>query len=359
MGLFSSKSKSKSWLEGWQPAMDQIENGLMPLLGRGMGSDWSAYGGDTVAGLNPYQLQAVGGMADFAGGTGQQMSDALAQAGFSQLGGLGQSQSFLNDMLGRGTPQNTGVDMGQVQNIVGGMDLGGARAAMLRDPYRGLTENALPGTENAMNRGGMLNSSANDTQSAILQRGFADRAADVDSSLYNNAYNTALGIESNRAAQNPALALQGQGQQIDAARSLGNIGNAGSNLLNQAFNLNAGNYQNLLGAGGLLQGQDQREMDAAQAQHYMNQQLPLQQAQGYGTMLSQLAQQFGTSKGKQTNSNSPLAVGTSLLGGALMGGMNPFSGLGSLFGGWNPLANLFGGTNTASGGYVPGGWGGI
>ena len=129
--------------------------------------------------------------------------------------------------------------------------------------------------------------------------------------------------------------------------------------INMADSARAINYQNLLGAGGLLQGQDQREMDAAQAQHYMNQQLPLQQAQGYGTMLSQLAQQFGTSKGKQTNSNSPLAVGTSLLGGALMGGMNPFSGLGSLFGGGNPLANLFGGTNTASGGNVTSRVGGI
>jgi hypothetical protein len=325
MGIFSNKTKTKSQLRGWEPAMGMIKDQLLPMIGSGMSSPWQGYQGDLTAGFTPYGRAGIDAMAGWGAGQGGDIQGMVTGAG---AGALQNYNQMMGNVAGMGMPQNQGVNLQNVQDIVGGMNLEGARAAMLRDPYRGLTEQVLPGITTGMNANGMLNSSERMKDQSIALRGFADRAADVDSSLYSNAYNTALGIESQRAAQNPQLALGYMGQAGGIGNSM--LGQAG-NLLGQGFQMGQGNINNLLQAGEMERNLAQQGIDRNAQAHYMNQQLPFQQAQAYSSLLNPMAAQFGTQTGKSTQSmgvgNIAAGIGGSIFGGAMAGGygLNPMN----------------------------------
>jgi len=332
MGLFDSTQRTESGLEvpGYMQALPvEVTNQMRTL----MGQDY----------LSPDQLVAdwspalTGGVNDMiaSGGGLQDISQALYGTGLGGLGGFGQGQDALAGVLGQGPAQNMGVDMGAVGGMIDNDVLNQQIGAALRDPYRNLTEQQMPAARLAQAASGNVGSSRGAIGEAILQRGYEDRAADIGGAMRGDAYRQALGIGGQQAAQNAGLQAQNQGLQANVGNSLINSAMMGGNMIGQGMAAGQQGFQNQIGGGQMQTGQQQALLDAGKEGFLFDYQMMpmfMQGAQGMGNT-------FGT-RFQETQSDPGL--GNTLLGGAmglggaaLMGGMNPFSAMGNMFGGGN------------------------
>ncbi len=330
MGLFDSTQRTESGLElpGYMQDLPvEVSNQLRTLMGQDYLSP-----DQLVAGWSPALEQGVNNMIASGGGL-QDISQALYGTGLGGLGGFSQGQQGLQNLLGQGAAQNMGVDMGQVGSMIDNDVLNAQIGAALRDPYRQLTEQQMPAARLAQAASGNVGSSRGAIGEAILQRGYEDRAADIGGAMRGQAYGQALGIGANQAAQNAGLMAQNQGLQLGASNALLNSAMMGGNLIGQGMAAGQQGLQNQIGGGQMQTAQQQALLDAGKEGFLFDyQMLPMfmQGAQGLGNT-------FGT-RFQETQSDPGL--GNTLLGGAmglggaaLMGGFNPFSGIGNWFGG--------------------------
>ncbi len=330
MGIFDNETTSEShlevapWMRDLAPAMAGELRGLI-------GQDFLSPE-ELVAQFNPAQLAGINQLISSGPGT-QALGNAMTQAGMGGLDNLQFGQDAIRSALAGGPAQNMGVDMGQVGQYINNDILNGQIQAALRDPYRALTEQQLPGARLSAAASGNTGSTRRGVGEAILQRGYEDRAADVGAMMRGNAYGQALGIGANQAAQNASLDQAFNQTQLGAGGQFGNLASTGANFLNMGNALNLQGIGSILQGGGMLQGQDQRMLDAG-LQGFM---WPYQQMQMLNPMVNNMAQTYGTQVNTQTDSmgigNTILGGGLGLAGAALQGGMNPFSFLTGMFGG--------------------------
>lgn len=301
------------------------------------GPAWSPYGGQQVAGFNPMQQQAFNAAQGWFGNQGTQGANALFGYGMGSLQG-GQGAS---DYYGRVLGQDP---MAQAAQYANSPYMDQMVQAAGRDTARSLYEGALPAITSASAGSGNLGSSRRGAQEAIAERGANERIGDISASLRGNAYSQML---------NNVMS-----QQQNAAGALQNQANMGMGALTGAQNMYSGAYGNMLGMGNQQQANQQQLLDAQMRNYYMGQQMPVQQAAAMQGLYLNPAQMFGQQTNRQTGttttSNSgpgglagALNMAGQLGGAALMGGMNPFAGIGSAVGG------LFGGSNAQMN---PGGW---
>lgn len=282
MGLFSTttKQKQQQWLDiaPWMQGMPQdIANEVMNQM---------RAGGDPreqVAGFTPYEEAGIAGMAGYGqpGGRGFDISEQV-YGGAGDMLGMGQQgyQAF----LGAGPSANMGVDIGQVGQYINNDVLQAQIDAATRDIGRGLHEQALPQARLAQAASGGTGGTRGAIGEAILTRGAEDRAADVAGQMRGQAYQQALGIGAQQAAQNAQLRQQYVGQ-------LGQMGLAGFGQglqgMQQAYGLGMGGFEGQLAAGGMQRELEQAMLDRERLDPY--------ERLGFTSgIINPMAQQYGT-----------------------------------------------------------------
>jgi len=185
--------------------------------------DAGAYDGQTLAEMNPYEVAGnnyIGNMG--MAGAGQAFGITNQGANFAKnyadLYGMSQ-QDRLADA------QNYAIN--NSQPLVD---------AAMRDDYRTLTEQTMPGINRAASASGNINSSRAGVADAIAQRAFNDRKADMTASIQDRLMDRRIG-QQEQQFQDAMKANYGlKGAYTDGINAMGSMGDfmtgAGSNLRN-------------------------------------------------------------------------------------------------------------------------------
>lgn len=224
---------------------------------------YQAYGGQLVAGMNPYQQQGI---------------DQQAQLGASgtAAGNAGQQQ-FLNTIGGQNLNPNSNPYLQSTVDAAQG------------DLIRNYNMIAKPATESAMANSGSFGNSGLLQMQQAQQSDLERNLGRISTDLRGSAYNT------DRGYQQQALGM--------------------SPMFNS---MEFGNAQMQQNAGQQLQGQQQNELSSAYDQFLRSQQDPYQKL---GLMGSALGHNFGTQQQGQSVGASPLGQ----IGGLAMAATSLFS----------------------------------
>jgi hypothetical protein len=206
-----------------------------------------------------------------------------------------------------------------------------------RDITRNLNENQLPSLNLAAAGTGNTNSTRTGVSQAIAERGASDRLADVSNNIRSSFFNNGLNMAQNQYNTQQSLASN-TNQQLGQAYQLG------TGSLTAAQQANGNNFDQTQAAGGVFQGQQQKEYDAAKAAY----------GEGQNTNLDLLSKYMGIINGSYGGQgvggtvSSPISSG---IQGAL-GGAQAGVGLYGKLGGYNtstPMSGLEGGYNNVTG----------
>lgn len=276
MGIFDTTSTQSG--VPWQPLQEPVLGGVdyaTNLLNRG------TYQGPYTAAINPYQTQGINSGYQNAGTAGG-VGSAYGNAGQMLQGGLGSAYQYNQNALGGSQNPwmtNPAMYFGLANQTANNPYLEGQITAALRDPYRQLTEQTLPGIGQSANMVGQSAGSRRGIAEGIANRGYADRASDLSSQMRGAAYGQGLDY-ANQAANNDYSAQQ------NAAMNLGNFGNQGLNYLGQQYG-----YGQQGATDQAKWGTQQQELENQQIQGQMNAfNAPWNNLQSYGSYLNPLAQ---------------------------------------------------------------------
>lgn len=332
MGIFDASQTQTG--EPWAPLRDPTIYGTdqaRQIYDRGV------YGGQWTAPINQWQQQSMQQGYNAAGAAGN-VGQAYGNAGQQMLGGLNSAFGYNQQALqGSLNPwlTNPAQYLGLANQTANDPYLTGQIDAALRDPFRQLTEQQMPGIGRGYNMGGSGSGSRRQIAEGIAQRGYADRATDTAAQMRGQAYGQGLGF-ANQAAGNDYQAQQ------QAAANLGNFGNQGLSYLGQQYGYGqqGANDQFKWGT------QDQ-DLQNQQIQASMNQfNAPWANLQSYGSYINPLAQNMQSR-----------TVDKDMLGAYLMQGLGGMAGsAGGAIG--NGIEDWLFGAAPANGGARPGGaWG--
>lgn len=217
-----------------------------------------AYAGQRVADLNGYRAQGADQANAYATGAGNAAVNQLSNVG-SQMAGYG-------TMLGQNAQNLFNYSsMDPTGNILrnAGMYANNPYAdqqidAVNRDVMRGLNEQTLPSLARNAAATGNTNSTRAGVESAIAQRGAADRMADTAANIRSTLFNNGLNAAQNQYNTNIS-------NMLSANNQLYNTYNSGLSALNNASNLASNNFNLANNAGNVYQQQQQAGLDAKKA----------------------------------------------------------------------------------------------
>lgn len=279
-GIGGSKSKSQSDSETFvdpnqSPFLQDLYRQAQMLNSQGMPVEG-------VAGLNPMLLNSM--MSSFNAGGMQGGSGAnLMGFGANAMTGTGNALNFANNAMGSsfapgvnaalGTAgmfggmtgmanaaNNMGFNKSNVANYINNDVLNNQIDAASRDVVRNLTEVTRPQILSNAAATGNTGSSRTGNELGIAARSAGDRIGDIAASMRSNAYDTGLGIEANRAAQNAGFTQQANLANQAAFNNMlqfgGNLGQSAfqNNLANQQFGATLANQIGRGGVDALLRG---------------------------------------------------------------------------------------------------------
>jgi len=289
---------------------------------------YQPYGGQMQAGFNPLQTQAF---TDIAGLTpAAQLSQATGFAGLAGLGAQGagqynpmQARQFYRSPFARPggldkymSPYMQGVVEQQKSQAIEDYrrQIPGLRAASTRAGGLGGTREALLQSEANRNLQNQLgNIQATGLQNAY-QQAAQQAAQDAQLRAQYGFQGAQLGEQSRQFGA--GLGIQGLGQQLEAARTLGTLG---QQQYQQALGIN----QAQLGAGAQIQAQEQQDLANRYQQFLNQQQLPFQQLGFFSDILRGVPSSAGIQQRYQA---PPSLAGT-------IGGLG-LAGLGGILGGF-------------------------
>lgn len=231
-----------------------------------------AWGGDYIAAPSEQQYDAYGNAVTQAQGS-QGAVSGMIQTGSGALNagtaGTGASMGALQQF---GTSDVTGSNIDSANRYVAGMDIPGAVKAGMLSANQNATENALPGLDRAAAGSGGINSDRNAISQGIVERGLAQQAAGLSSTLHNSAYTAGLD-----------QAAKGNTTQVAALNNAGSQGaylaNAGTGAINGGITDQASlNSQATGGANGAT-GLDQQTLNNLMAKYNGGQAFSTQQLQ--------------------------------------------------------------------------------
>jgi len=267
--------------------------------------DAGYYQGQTYAGLDPLQRQGV----DYMGAAGN-----MAGSDATNFMGLGRGfASNYQDLFNRASQDMLGNAIGYASSNAEPL-----LAAAMRDPYRQLTEQTLPGIDRAAMSSGNSNSSRAGIAEAIANRAYDDRVADTATNIQNNLIDRSL-----RSQQSQLSNMTAANKNLAGLYNLGFglAGDAGS-MLNQA--------------GGILSADAQARMNDDRARFEGNRDFDLNTLINYNAGI--LGRTPTSVSGVQANTANPMM---GALSGAIAG-----LGFGQKFG-LNPMDYF----TSGSGGY--------
>lgn len=270
-------------LEGSQGALDGVLN-------------TGAYQGQTLAAPNQFQT----GTANTMGGYGTNMMNS----GNAMMGNTAGFGNNANSLYGQYQGMANGAQQDRLGNAIGyaNQNSGSLVDAAMRPELRNLQENTLTGIDNAAMGSGNMNSSRAGVATAVANRAYDDRRADVSTNIQNSLIDRSLNQQAQQFADQGS-ALQGAGQANDAIQSAYGVG---MNTLGQGsnFGMNAGNS---------LQGYNQANLNDQRQRFEQQRDFELEQRKQYQSgMLGKAV----SSPSVQPNLNNPYSAA---LGGAMNG----------------------------------------
>ena len=309
MSLFTTETTESGspWGPLQEPILGGIEN-IQGLLDRGI------FGGPFTAGIDPNQTGGINAGLAAAGGAGD-VANAYGSTGRNLMGGLGQAFDYFGSSLdGSQNPWMTNQDqyMDFASSIADSPYLDSQITSALRDPYRGLTEQQLPGNALGAAQMGASGGSGKAISDAVAQRGYADRAADVGANMRGNAYQTGLDFANQAANQDYSAAQQ-------SAMQLSGLGTQGLGFMGQGYNYGQ-------------QGAKDQFNWGTQSQNLENQQIQGQKEEFYAPW--DLANNFGNYVNPLTENLYNHTTEQDQMMPWLFGESGPLSGIGGQFGDW-------------------------
>lgn len=237
-----------------------------------------AYTGQRVAGLNPFQTNSANSLGTFATGMGDRGASALTDTGLRGLSAFDQFSSNAGNIFGRSAMDPTQQILANANQYANNPYIDGQIDAAGRDVVRQLTEQALPSLNRQFSGTGNTNSTRAGVESAIAQRGAADRLADISSNIRSQFFGQGLGMAQNQYNTN----LQ---NQLAANQQLLAAGQQGANNLLSGQQYAGNNFNLGQSAGGVFQNQNQNELNANKAvfdESFANRLAALQALAGIG-----------------------------------------------------------------------------
>lgn len=271
----------------------------------------NTYTGQQVAQFTPDQLatfqQMIGyGSNPSAAQTSTNVGTTLANQGSSALT---DAFSKLNGYTPAGGAQSN-IDTARA--YADGIDNSGAVDAAMRDARRQVSEQALPQVARSAATSGNTMSSRRAISEGILERGLAEKAADTSASLYNQNYQTGLGLAENaRQADNSALL-----SAIQSGISGGNTAAAnGVNAIGSGITQQGGLFDIANNGGAGMQQDTQNQIDNSKGMTEYANDTAAQNLQNFWNIIGS-GNWGGTSNGTQTSSPSFWNVLGGLMGSA-------------------------------------------
>lgn len=218
-----------------------------------------AFTGQRVAGLNPFQVSSANNLGALSQDAAN-LPYATLNTGLNNLTAGGNFGANAQNIFNR----FDGVD--PTQSIINNAGLfannpftDGMIDAASRDVVRNLTESALPSLNRQFAGTGNTNSTRAGVESAIAQRGAADRLADLSSQIRSQFFGRGLDMSQNQFNQNLQNSLAANNQLLSSA-------NLGNNLLNAGMDQGRSVFDFGQLAGNMFQTQNQNELNANKAQ---------------------------------------------------------------------------------------------
>jgi hypothetical protein len=268
--------------------------------------DTGAYQGQTYAGPNAFQTGTANSMGNFGMG--------MMNSGNAMMGNNAGFGNNANNMYGQYQGM---VNNAQQQDRLGNaIDYANANTGSLldtamRDDRRNLQENTLTGIDMAASGSGNTNSSRAGIATAVANRGYDDRRADMASNIQNSLIDRSLNTQ-NQAFADQQNALSGA---MGANSAISNAYGVGLNTMGQGanFGMNAGNS---------LQGYDQAQLNDMRKRFEDQRDFEMQQRTMYNAGI--LGRAPDSSQNVKANMHNPMMAGISGAMGGYGKGMQGF-----------------------------------
>jgi hypothetical protein len=321
-------SAAQPYISGeFQGSQDALHNAL------GMGT----YSGPRVAGLNPYQTQGADQTASYANGNGINTANQFYNTGMGLTQTGSQYGTNAQGLLAQAQQDPTQGFMNYANGLANSDMATQMVNAANRDASRNLNESQLPSLAVTAAGNGNTDSTRTGVTQAILQRNASEQMADTAAQIRGQLFNTGLQTAQSQYNANSDRALTANNQ-------LGNAYQIGSSGLLNGQQANGNNFDQLNAAGGLYQGQEQAQNNAAMQQFQEQQSTPLNL---YGQYMNVINGKWG---GQPVSSVGP-STAAGALQGAAGGGLMGY-GIADKLGGYSNT----GGTNFNNSGFtMPGG----
>ena len=206
--------------------------GINGMLGNALGTAYGVGSNMVAGGANA--SQGTNMALNYAGGA----MGGNAQGGINTAMGAGQGMANLTGMMG--AANNGGFNAANAGQYMNNDVLNSQIDAASRDVMRNFQENDLTGIASNAAGTGNSGSSRAGVMAGIAARGAGDRIGDISASMRGQAYNTGLGIEANRAAQNAGFEQQANQANQGAYN---NMLQYGTSMGQNAYNTNQQNQQ--------------------------------------------------------------------------------------------------------------------
>jgi hypothetical protein len=268
--------------------------------------DTGAYQGQTYAGPNAFQTGTANSMGNFGMG--------MMNSGNAMMGNNAGFGNNANNMYGQYQGM---VNNAQQQDRLGNaIDYANANTGSLldtamRDDRRNLQENTLTGIDLAASGSNNMNSSRAGIATAVANRGYDDRRADMASNIQNSLIDRSLNTQ-NQAFADQQNALSGA---MGANSAISNAYGVGLNTMGQGanFGMNAGNS---------LQGYNQAQLNDMRKRFEDQRDFELEQRKNYQAGI--LGKAPNSSQNVVANMNNPMMAGISGAMGGYGKGMQGF-----------------------------------
>jgi hypothetical protein len=317
----TTSQQSSPW-QVQQPYLQQAFGQAQTNLGN---ANANQYSGQQVAQFSPDQLALFKQMQGYGAdgspaATSTSVGQTTATAGANAL--TGAFDALGNYQPGGGTDSNIAAATSYANNPA----TDGMIDAAMRDARRSVSEQALPQVARSAAAGGNTMSSRRAISEGLVERGLAEKTADVSAGIRGQQFDRGLALaEAGRTADNSAVL---EAMKTRAAAG-GNAVNAGVNAIGSGIQQQGGLFD-IAGAGATGAGQQnqQNQIDNAKGMsEYGND--AAQKALANFMSIVGSANWGGTSSGTQTQTSTPSlwsTVGSGLgMASSIMGLGNPFS----------------------------------
>lgn len=264
--------------------------------------------------------------ADDLYGTSNQLLNTGAQGSMDTAQAL---EDFYNS-------DRVGTIINDAGRIADNPYISGMVNAAMRDANRNASENALPSLYRNSAAMGNINSSRAALAQGVVERGLAEKTADISSTMRGDAYRTGLGIGFN----NQQLGLESLNS---AARAYDAMLGRGYGGITDAYNMRKDSINTSLGMGQGLQGMDQLKID----NELMKRDAGYNDLMRYYSIIG--ANNWGSS-GSSTSTQKQQPGAAQIAGGVLGAVGSLFGGPAGLLGGLGSLGGMMSGLGSAASG---------